>query len=99
MCSKFDSDLGAEGRFLAFNLTTPDIPRGFNAEKNTSAMIDYHLKVIESQLRELRDGLAIAVALNRIVIMPKVRQHRRTDAYRSSFSPRTQTVSQGWQVA
>jgi len=62
----------SKSRFLAFDLSPPTIPADFAEWQDTDAMIDHHLQSMKEQLRELRDGLAIAVVLNRTVIMPKL---------------------------
>jgi hypothetical protein len=73
------------GRFLSVDLQYPDTPPGFqNHDKfmmegqrfettwKEPDMIDFHLKAVAQQLRQLRTALAVAVALNRTIIMPRL---------------------------
>lgn len=44
----------------------------FKTDWATDAMIDFHLKAMRAQLQQLRSALALAVALNRTLVMPKL---------------------------
>ncbi len=52
-------------------MQVPDIPVDFDSWENDK-MIDYHLASMEKQLHQIGKGLALAVALNRTVVLPKV---------------------------
>lgn len=45
----------------------------FKTDWTEAAMADFHLQAMGKQLRQLRTALGLAVALNRTLIMPKVR--------------------------
>ena len=76
----------AAGRFLSVDLVYPETPAGFQQQDavmmegqrfktdwNDNDMVDWHLKAVGQQLKQLRTALKLAVALNRTMIMPKVR--------------------------
>jgi hypothetical protein len=44
----------------------------FKTTWETNDMVDFHLKAMEQQLRQMRHALKLAVLLNRTIIMPKV---------------------------
>ena len=61
----------SQGQFLSVEVTKPPLPKGFKSW-NATAMALYHRQAMIAQLTELRDAMAIAVTLNRTIIMPKV---------------------------
>lgn len=44
----------------------------FKTGWNDTDMIDFHIKAVQHQLRQLRIALQLAVVLNRTIVMPKV---------------------------
>lgn len=64
-----------QGRFLDVSVTKPPVPNGFDTWNGT-AMALYHRTAMMAQLAEVRDAMAVAVVLNRTIIMPKVRYIR-----------------------
>jgi hypothetical protein len=44
----------------------------FKTTWETNDMVEFHLKAMEQQLKQMRHALKLAVLLNRTIIMPKV---------------------------
>jgi hypothetical protein len=59
----------SKGHFLEVSILKPTIPRDY-AVFSGLAMTKFHLKAIAEQLAEVKNAMAIAVALNRTLIMP-----------------------------
>lgn len=47
----------------------------FKTTWDGNAMVDFHLKALGRELRQLKTAFKLAVALNRTIIMPKVGGH------------------------
>lgn len=64
---------GTEG-FLSIELEWPAVPENFTHWNNSrnEEMIRVHLDGMTDQLRQVRAGMAMARALNRTFVMPKV---------------------------
>lgn len=68
--AEFDKNNG----FLSMELRWPEVPEGYADWNNSRAetMIVTHLNGMMEQLAQIRAGMAMAVALNRTFVMPKV---------------------------
>uniref|UniRef100_A0A061QQR3 Glycosyltransferase n=1 Tax=Tetraselmis sp. GSL018 TaxID=582737 RepID=A0A061QQR3_9CHLO len=60
-----------QGRFISADLASPATPPGWDS-MNTDQRIDFHKQSMARQLKELRELLQLAVALDRIVVMPRL---------------------------
>ncbi|PSC68170.1 glycosyltransferase family 77 [Micractinium conductrix] len=74
-----------EGQFLSVDFTYPETPKDFQEQDKTmmegkrfkttwdhNKMVDFHIKAVASELKQLKTALKLAVALNRTIIMPKL---------------------------
>ena len=68
--AEFDKNNG----FLSMELRWPEVLEGYADWNNsrTEEMIVTHLNGMVDQLTQIRAGMAMAVALNRTFVMPKV---------------------------
>ena len=65
--------LRAEGPFMSVELQYPAVPPDY-ADWTNEAMQQYHLDGIKLQLGQVKAAVQVAVALNRTLVMPKVRR-------------------------
>eukprot|EP00198_Chlamydomonas_reinhardtii_P003196 XP_001692532.1 predicted protein [Chlamydomonas reinhardtii] len=61
------------GVFLSFDVQPIADPAGFNEWNDTEAMVQVHLNAMDSQMRDMWHGLALAALLNRTLILPKMK--------------------------
>jgi arabinosyltransferase len=68
-----DLDYHTRGPFITVDLQLSyKVPEGYNELIDQEPMIQFHLKTLQPQLEQVYVGLALAVALNRTFIMPKL---------------------------
>lgn len=47
-------------------------PRGFNAWNDTAAMVQFHIRSLQQQLRQLYFAFAVAFTSGRIMVLPRL---------------------------
>ncbi|GLC34363.1 hypothetical protein PLESTB_000737400 [Pleodorina starrii] len=63
----------SDGLFLSYDVTEIEEPADFNNWTDTEAMVQTHLRALDSQLTDTWHGLALAALLQRTVVLPKMK--------------------------
>lgn len=61
-----------EPNLLTIEMELPHVPKGFQQYNETEDMVQYHVKAANFQLNQLYFGFALALALNRTLVLPKM---------------------------
>ncbi|KAL6749493.1 nucleotide-diphospho-sugar transferase-domain-containing protein [Haematococcus lacustris] len=59
-------------QFITADIDFPPVPPGYNEMRDTEAMIKIHLAKMEVQLKQMYRAMAIAVIMNRTLVLPKL---------------------------